>query len=98
MELKVNRAEWQGLSGDDRAKIESIVGSFFKGSTIVPDEATPASASIGALGVKEAICKAACTLAQAAASAACVPLGNPIAIAACIALAEAAGNKCRESC
>lgn len=100
MELKVNAAEWNGLSPDERARIESIIGGFFKGATITLDPAAPRSAQPAGAHVAgwNPFCKAACDIAEGAAIAACASLVNPIAIAACIAAAHAAGDACRNSC
>jgi hypothetical protein len=99
MDIKVNDAEWNALAAADKQKIQEIVGGFFKESRIVADAATPASGVQiqGILGGNP-FCKAACTIAESAAVAACAGLGNPIAIAACAAAAHAAGDACRSRC
>jgi hypothetical protein len=100
MDIKVNDAEWAALGNDEQQRIEDIVKAFFKDAAIVPDAATPASGvqpqAIAPLA--NPLCKAACDIAQAAATAACASLVNPIAIAACVAAASAAGDECRRRC
>lgn len=99
MQIKVNADEWGGLSEIDREKIRAVVGSFFKGAEIVSDEHTPRSGvDTQSIKVSGFLCTAACNVAQAAATAACASLVNPIAIAACVALASAAGDECRKLC
>lgn len=100
MDLKVNNAEWTALGKDEQTRIEGIITGFFKGARIVPDAATARSVQpqAAANALSNPFCKAACSIAQAAASAACASLVNPIAIAACVALAAAAGDECRSHC
>jgi hypothetical protein len=99
MDIKVNDAEWAALGKDDQTRIEGIVTGFFKGGKIVPDHATAKSAAQPkAADLANSVCTAACDITQAAASAACLLLGNPIAIAACMALAKAGGDECRKLC
>jgi hypothetical protein len=103
MDIKVNEAQWQSLSQSEKDNITQIVTGHFKGASIVPDAATPAvdvatMTAQGLLGLPNPFCKAACDIAQAAAVAACSTIGGPIAIAACIAAAQAAGDACRNSC
>ena len=103
MEIKVNDAQWHGLSQSEKDNITQIVAGHFKGASIVPDPATPAidqdeMKTAGFLGIPNPFCKAACDIAQAAAIAACSTVGGPIAVAACIAAAQAAGDACRNSC
>ena len=99
MDIKVNEAEWAALGNDEQQRIEDIVKGFFKDAMIVPDAATPASGvQPQAVALANPFCKAACDIAQAAATAACAGLGNPIAIAACVAAASAAGDECRRRC
>lgn len=99
MDIKVNDAEWAALGKDEQKRIEEVVKGFFKDATIVPDAATPASGVQPHAGVlTNPFCKAACDMAQAAATAACAGLANPIAIAACVAAVTAAGDECRRGC
>lgn len=99
MDIKVNDAEWTALGKDEQARIEGIITGFFKDARIVPDAATARSVQPQAVAaLSNPFCKAACSVAQAAASAACASLVNPIAIAACVALAAAAGDECRNRC
>jgi|GEM_PF-3030717 len=100
MDIKVNDQEWADLGRDEQARIEKIVSGYFKGARIVPDKDTARSAppEAGLLAQTNPFCKAGCDIAQAAATAACASLVNPIAIAACIAAAQAAGDLCRSKC
>lgn len=98
MQLKVNAEQWQELGEAERQKIESIISGFFHDATIVADLATPRVAEIQAFDLSSPFCKAACDIVEAAAVAACASLANPIAIAACIAAAHAAGDECRRRC
>jgi hypothetical protein len=97
LELKVNAEEWAGLSKDEQSKIEEIVNGFFPGAQIVPDP-TAAKTEMAEFRISNPLCKVACEVAQKAAQAACLGLGNPIAVAACMALAQAAGDECRRRC
>jgi L-alanine-DL-glutamate epimerase-like enolase superfamily enzyme len=103
MEIKVNDVQWQGFSQEERDNITQIVTGHFKGASIVPHSETPAidlgqMTTAGFLGLSNPFCKAACDIAQAAAVAACSTVGGPIAVAACIAVAQAAGDACRSKC
>jgi len=82
----------------------------FMGASIAPDSATPsvvlgkmptAGGIFGGIdfipGVKDG-CKALCTVAQGTVSGACSTVGGPIAVAACIAAAQVAGDACRNRC
>ena len=102
-EIKVNEAEWKGLSAEDKAKIESIIKAHFPGTKVVGNKSAKRSAdALGQMTVqfsfKDPLCSAACGIAEAGAAAACVYLGNPIAVAVCIAAAHAAGDFCRSKC
>jgi hypothetical protein len=103
MDIKVNEAQWQGLSQSEKDNITQIVTGHFKGASIVPDAATPAAdvaamTTLGFLDLPNPFCKAACDIAQAAAVAACSTIGGPIAVATCIAAAQIAGDACRNRC
>lgn len=99
MDLKVNDDEWSAIASADQQQIEQIVKSFFDDVRIVPDPATPASPSqTMRFKIPNPLCKIVCDTLQASASAACVGLGNPVAVAACLALATAAGEECRKKC
>lgn len=99
MDIKVNDVEWSELAAAERQKIEEIVSGYFKGASIVPDAATPVSDVLPeGLRGGNPFCEAACNVAEAAAVAACAALTNPIAIAACVAAAHAAGDYCRREC
>ena len=99
MDIKVNDSEWNGLGRDEQERVESIISGFFKEARIVPDAATaPSGVQARALKLKNPFCKPACDVLEASASAACLTLSNPIAIAACLAAAKAAGDYCRSRC
>jgi len=93
MKIKVNKAQWDGLSQSEKDNITQIVTGQFKGASIVPDSATPpvdpGKISFG--------CKILCDIAETSAIAACSLL-SPLAIPVCVAVAHAAGEACRNSC
>jgi hypothetical protein len=102
MEVKLNKAEWDGVSAEDRKKIEQIIASHFQGVSLVGDSGTAkAEALLGqklhAFSFKNPFCPAACGVAEAAAVAACSALSGP-AIPICVAAAHAAGDYCRSRC
>lgn len=95
-QLKVAGNVWNNLSEDEQERITRIVGStgLVKGGfEIVPDPSVELPE--GFLGID--FCEIGCSLAQAAATAACAALSGPAA-AVCIAVATAGGNFCREQC
>src|SRR5574343_114851 len=103
MEIKVNETQWQGLSKSEQENITRIVTGHFKQASISPSVNTPPVeirevTTEGFLNLPNPFCKAACDIAQAAAVAACSTVGGPIAVAACIAAAQVAGDACRNSC
>jgi hypothetical protein len=100
MDIKVKSSEWDQLDDSTKRKISDVISGTFHGSKIVAD---PSGASLAS--PRHAIapggnpfCELACNVAENTAKVACVGLGNPIAIAACIAAAEAAGRACRDRC
>ena len=103
MAIEVNQSEWNGISEEDRAKIQQIIQSNFQGSTIAPSanaaKSTEALANrqVSAFNFKNPFCTAACGVAEAAAVAACAALSGPAA-ALCVAAAHAAGEYCRSKC
>jgi len=97
MDIKVNEAEWNALNKTEQQKIKDIVSGHFKGANIVPDTATPAS-GVNTKGLLTGPCKIACGIAEAAAVTVCAGLQNPIAVVACMAAAQAAGDECRRHC
>jgi hypothetical protein len=103
MDLKVNKSEWDGVSAEDRKKIEQIITSHFKEAKIAPD-ATAGTANdslakrnMTAFSLTNPICSAACGIAEAAAVAACSVLSGP-AVPICVVIAHAAGDFCRSKC
>jgi hypothetical protein len=101
MDAKVNAKQWNSLSADDKKRIETVITSTFgQSARVVPDANAP-ELSMQTMGFQPQgnfICEAACGVAEAAAVAACAGLGNPIAVAACIAVAKEAGKECRRGC
>lgn len=91
MAVEVNQADWNGLSDDDRKKIEEIISDNFKGETITASDAAAASAA------GNPACEMACSIAQAAAMNACRNLPSPGA-EICMIAARAAGDACRSRC
>ena len=104
MDVKLNKGEWDGISAEDRKKIEQIITSHFKDTTIVPDTNTAAAKEflakrqLQAFNFKNPFCTAACGVAEAAAVAACSALSGGVAIAVCVAAAHTAGDFCRSRC
>ena len=102
MDVKVNKGEWDGVSAEDRKKIEQIVSSHFKGTSVVPDTSAPTSQAFLTSRKMQTtdfnICTAACGVAEAGAVAACALLTGGVAIAVCVAAAHAAGDWCRSQC
>ncbi len=98
MAFKVNQDEWNGLSASERERIEAIIGGYFKGAKIVADPSAPRLRPAGAAPAGNFFCEAGCTALEAAAVAACALIPNPIAVAACVAVAHAAGEECRKKC
>ena len=102
MEVKLNKAEWDGVSAEDRKKIEQIISSHFQGTKIVADPGAAAAKSfvgqkVHAFSFGNPFCSAACGVAEAAAVAACSALSGP-AVGICVAAAHAAGDFCRSKC
>jgi len=88
--VKVNSADWNGLSSEDQKKIQSIIADNFDGQTVEPGD-TPLQADVGNA------CQTACNIAQQAAQAACSALPWP-ASTICNIAAEKAGDFCRSKC
>jgi hypothetical protein len=100
MDIKVNKAEWDHLDDATKRTISDVISGTFHGSKIVPDPAGASLASPRSAATPRGnpFCEVACTIAEGAAKAACLAIGNPIGVAACISIAEAAGKACRDSC
>ena len=102
MDVKVNSEQWSRLSKTEQQSLAKIVNSHFMGSSIVPDATTPATeleTTVSFIpGFPNPVCKSICDLAQGAAVAACTGIGSPLAVAACVAAAQAAGDACRNNC
>jgi hypothetical protein len=101
MDVKVNKDEWEGVSAEDRKKIEQIIASHFKETKIAPDPKFASAKTFLAnrqMPVNFSICTAACGVAEAGAVAACAMLSGGVAIALCVAACHAAGDWCREQC
>jgi len=103
MDVKLNKSEWEGVSVEDRQKIEQIIASHFKDTRVVADaNAAPAKSllagrSMQSFSFANPFCSAACGVAEAAAVAACSALSGP-AVPICVAAAHAAGDYCRSRC
>jgi hypothetical protein len=103
MDVKINKAQWDGLHADDRKKIEAIIDSHFKGTKIVGDHQSKTAEDaledfkFPKFNIKNPLCTAACGVAEAAAVAACAALSGP-AIPVCTVAAHAAGSYCRSRC
>lgn len=104
MDIKVNDAEWKGLSKDQQAHVEAIISGFFKGSRVVASPAAPMAAAAtraaAPAAATDSICESACTILEAGAIAACNLIPDPTGIAKgiCIGVAKLAGNECRKLC
>jgi hypothetical protein len=104
MEVKLQKAEWEGISAEDRKKIQEIIASHFGEQVSVIPEASFAAAKeliatrrLAAFNLSNPICTSACGIAEAAAVAACSSLA-PLLIPICVAAAHAAGDFCRAQC
>ena len=103
MDVKLHKGEWEGLSAEDRKKIEQIIGSHFDDIKIIPDATIAAARELIArrqpsgFNLSKPFCTAACGVAEAAAIAACAVLSGP-AVALCVAAAHVAGDYCRSQC
>lgn len=103
MDLKLNKAEWEGVSAEDRKKIEQIIATHFKDTKIVPDTNTHvakellAKRKLQTFNFDKPTCTAGCGLAEAAAAAACSLLPG-LAVPICVAAVHAAGDWCRSQC
>jgi hypothetical protein len=106
--ISVNDSDWNSLPADVQSQIQSIVSQQLPGATIVPDPSgmaltqsispDDAAESLGLSVGANQNCVEACNAAGAAASAVCATLGNPIHIAACIAVVQIATAICRSQC
>lgn len=96
-EIKLHAQTWNNLSQQDRTKVEEILkgtGLLKSDDVLKADPATQQGAMEASL--TNPWCTAACSVAEAAAVAACAPTG---ALApACIAAAHAAAEYCRSRC
>ena len=103
MDVKLNKSEWDGISAEDRKKIQEIIASHFKGTKIVADPHAAkakdllAERRLQSFNLSNPICTAACGVAEAAAVAACSALSGPL-VPLCVAAAHAAGEFCRSKC
>jgi hypothetical protein len=104
MDVKVNKAQWDGLPADERTKIQSIIGSHFKDTNIVGDhnvksaEDTLSEFTLRPFNFTNPLCTAGCGIAEAGAVAACSALSGGVLVAVCVAAAHAAGDVCRSRC
>ena len=106
MDIKVNEAEWKGLSDADRATIESIIKTYFPAEAIKPESSADEAHDMINKGARKnaqallsnPFCTAGCGIAEAVAVAACSALSGGVAIALCVAAAHVAGDLCRSRC
>jgi hypothetical protein len=101
MDVQVNASEWNGLSKEDRDKIQAIIAANFRDVTISADNAAePAMQALArpmaSFNFSNPFGSAAYNVAEAAAIAACSALPGPL-VPICVALAHAAGNLCRRN-
>jgi hypothetical protein len=95
MDIKVNDADWNGLSPEDREKIQTIVKQIFKQDHQIVGDKDQVTASAEQLG---SFCTFACDAAQTLAETACRALPNAPAQQVCLIAAKAAGDFCRSKC
>jgi hypothetical protein len=92
-EIKVAEQTWSSLSPEQQDKVTEI----FRSTNLLKEgDSLKADPSIAATGSNPA-CETACSVAEAAAVAACNALPPP-ASWVCVAAAHAAGNYCRSRC
>jgi hypothetical protein len=103
-DITLNQSEWDGLAVELRTEITRIleeVGLLKEGDQIVTTPNAPTFADLAALNlpsISHNVCMSLCDVAQGAAHIACSLLRDPVKIAACNAVAVAAGNACRRTC
>lgn len=100
-DLRINESLWDAVAETDRGKIVDIMrkSRLLSGeASIVPsaDQALPPEGG-NSPSAEAGFCKIACDAAEAAAIEACNDLSGA-AKAACIAIAQAAGEECRNNC
>lgn len=99
--IKVNDGTWKSLSAEDQTQIIKIMEKtrlLEAGSSIVPDPNEPVPAQEF---LDFGWCKFGCDAIQGAATTACALITGPaapVAIAVCMAVAQAAGDACRGEC
>jgi hypothetical protein len=104
-DILVNKRQWEALSKDQQTKIVEGLKStkaIQAGDSIVGDAGTPEFDENTQMEpmwnpIKD-ICKAACDAAAASGAAWCSANTVGVALAACIAAAEAGRRKCRDRC
>ncbi len=103
-EIKINKEQWEGLSVEERARIEGILlgaGSLEPGDTLVAD---PGAAKVPVQdgdsfdgNPLKGICKALCDAAYTVAVVKCKTLPPPWS-SICIAVATTLRDKCKKQC
>ena len=95
MNIKVNDSDWNGLTGEERDKIRTIITQIFKQDhNIVGDKTQTADAQ----QLDSIFCTLACNAAQGLAEAACNAIPNPTGKQVCLIAAQQAGDFCRSKC
>lgn len=103
-DIRINADQWNALSSDEQNQITQNLrtNGLLKGeSRVVPD---PYVAALGENDLKPAgwvpprVCRALCDTAQAAAVAVCVAETAGVALVACLAASQIAGDACRDEC
>ena len=104
-DILVNKQQWDAVSADDQEAIVKglrSTGALKIGDRIVPDPSAPPfdeNTQLSPLWNPIAdLCKAACDVAAGAAVAWCTVNTAGVALAVCLAAAEAARNECRRRC
>lgn len=92
MTVKVNQADWNGISSSDQDAIRKIIGENFDGQTVEPGED---GHSVRAQANNA--CETACNVAQQVAEQACNALPWPASMV-CTMAAQKAGDFCRSRC
>ncbi|MCU6454428.1 hypothetical protein LPN01_10105 [Sphingomonas sp. A2-49] len=91
--VKVNSADWNGISADQQEQIRKIIGDNFAGQTVEPGETRGSELSAQANNA----CETACNVAEKVAIEACEALPWP-ASTVCKIAAKKAGDFCRSRC
>jgi hypothetical protein len=90
MTIKMNNADWNGISSDEQQQIRDIIGKNFDGQKVEVSDTKSQTAD-------GSTCETLCNTAEALAEQACSALPWP-ASTVCKIAAEKAGDYCRSRC